>query len=142
MKIQNRTQEELVMKTKVNNDKEVIMTTQNKTQNELVMDKQYTKNINNNTFGNDFWWDNDECEKSVSNSKGRQFIFNDELVDVKIWLDKYMGSDLLYRWLIEQTEGKSEKTFTYQEITEKISEFRIEMDKRLTWEEENIGEVQ
>jgi hypothetical protein len=106
------------------------------------MNKQYTENINNNTFGNDFWWDNDECEKSVSNSKGRQFIFNDELVDVKIWLDKCMGSDLLYRWLILKTEGKSEKTFTYQEITEKISEFRIEMDKRLTWEEENIGEVQ
>ena len=37
MKIQNRTQEELVMKTKVNNDKEVIMTTPNKTQNELEM---------------------------------------------------------------------------------------------------------
>ena len=39
MKIQNRTQEELVMKTKVNNnnnnDKEVIMTKQNKTQKEL-----------------------------------------------------------------------------------------------------------
>jgi hypothetical protein len=105
------------------------------------MNNKYTEYINNNTFGNDFWWDNDECEKSVSNSKGRQFIFNDELVDVKIWLDKYMGSDLLYRWLIEQTEGKSEKTFTYQEITEKISEFRIEMDKRLTWEEENIEEV-
>ena len=106
------------------------------------MNKQYTENINNNTFGNDFWWDNDECEKSVSNSKGRQFIFNDELVDVKIWLDKYMGSDLLYRWLIEQTKENKDRTFTYQQITEKISEFRIEMDKRLTWEEENIGEVQ
>ena len=106
------------------------------------MNKQYTENINNNTFGNDFWWDNDECEKSVSNSKGRQFIFNDELVDVKIWLDKYMGSDLLYRWLIEQTKENKDRTFTYQQITEKISEFRIEMDKRLTWEEENIVEVQ
>tara|TARA_B100002003_G_scaffold199283_1_gene190189 strand:- start:335 stop:655 length:321 start_codon:yes stop_codon:yes gene_type:complete len=106
------------------------------------MNKQYTENINNNTFGNDFWWDNDECEKSVSNSKGRQFIFNDELVDVKIWLDKYMGSDLLYRWLIEQTKENKDRTFTYQQITEKISEFRIEMDKRLTWEEENIGKVQ
>ena len=105
------------------------------------MNNKYTEYINNNTFGNELWWDNDEVKKSVSNSKGRQFIFNDELVDVKIWLDKYMGSDLLYRWLIEQTEGKSEKTFTYQEITEKISEFRIEMDKRLTWEEENIEEV-
>ena len=106
------------------------------------MNKQYTENINNNTFGNDFWWDNDECEKSVSNSKGRQFIFNDELVDVKIWLDKYMGSDLLYRWLIEQTKENKDRTFTYQQITEKISEFRIEMDKRTTWEEENIGDVQ
>ena len=47
------------------------------------MNNKYTEYINNNTFGNDFWWDNDECEKSVSNSKGRQFIFNDELVDVK-----------------------------------------------------------
>ena len=106
------------------------------------MNKQYTENINNNTFGNDFWWDNDECERSVSNSKGRQFIFNDELVDVKIWLDKWMGSDLLYRWLIEQTKENKDRTFTYQQITEKISEFRIEMDKRTTWEEENIGDVQ
>ncbi len=106
------------------------------------MNNKYTEYINNNTFGNDFWWDNDECEKSVSNSKGRQFIFNDELVDVKIWLDKYMGSDLLYRWLIEQTKENKCRTFTYQEITEKIIEFEIEMDKRLTWEEENIGKVQ
>jgi hypothetical protein len=136
------TQKELEMKTKVNNDKEVIMTTQNRTQKELVMDKQYTEYINNNTFGNEFWWDNDEVKKSVSNSKGRQFLFSDDFVEMKIWLEKNMGSDLLYRWLILQTEGESEKTFTYQQITEKISEFRIEMDKRLNWEEENIGEVQ
>ena len=39
MTTQNRTQEELVMKTKVNNnDKEVIMTTNNRTQKELYRD--------------------------------------------------------------------------------------------------------
>ena len=38
--------------------------------------------------------------------------------------------------------SREDVSLTYQEITEKISEFRIEMDKRLTWEEENIGEVQ
>ena len=106
-----------------------------------IMNNKYTEYINNNTFGNELWWDNDEVKKSVSNSKGRQFLFFDDFVEMKIWLEKEMGSDLFYKWLILQTEGKSEKTFTYQEITEKISEFRIEMDKRLTWEEENIGEV-
>ena len=107
------------------------------------MNKKYTEYINNNTFGNELWWDNDEVKKSVSNSKGRQFLFFDDFVEMEIWLEKEMGSDFFYKWLIEQTEEKSENPslFTYQEITEKISEFRIEMDKRLTWEEENIEEV-
>ncbi len=53
MTTQNRTQEELVMKTKVNNnnnnnDKEVIMTTQNRTQKELEMN---TKIITKNPYG-------------------------------------------------------------------------------------------
>ena len=102
------------------------------------MNKQYTEYINNNTFGNELCWDNDEVKKSVSNSKGRQFLFFDEFVEMEIWLEKDMGSDFLYEWLVRQTEGKGEKTFTYKEITEKISEFRIEMDKRLIWEEEKL----
>ena len=108
------------------------------------MNNKYTEYINNNTFGNELWWDNDEVKKSVSNSKGRQFLFFDDFVEMEIWLEKEMGSDFFYKWLIEQTEEKSENPslFTYQEITEKISEFRIEMDKRTTWEEENIGDVQ
>jgi hypothetical protein len=54
MKIQNRTQDELKMKTKVNNDKEVIMTTQTETQKELSSEMKKVKDIPYNTI---FGWD-------------------------------------------------------------------------------------
>ena len=63
-----------------------------------------------------------------------------------------MGSEMFFRWLLKNTtkygvgilgeETREEVSLTYQEITEKIIEFEIEMDKRTIWEEENIGKVQ
>ena len=57
MTTQNRTQKELKMKTKVNNDKEVIMTTPNRTHKELVMDKKSVIKIEKlSPFGGDYFF--------------------------------------------------------------------------------------
>ena len=119
------------------------------------MNKKYTEYINNNTFGNKLSWIYDEDdEKYLPRENGQLFIFTygDCLVNLEIWLDKDMGSEMFYKWLKKTTtkygvgilgeETREDVSLTYQEITEKISEFRIEMDKRTTWEEENIVEVQ
>ena len=119
------------------------------------MNKQYTENIKNHPFGGElFWIDDEDDERLKPIPKGQLFQFTDKynLVNIEIWLEKYMGSEMFYKWLVKNTtkygvgilgeETREDVSLTYQEITEKISEFRIEMDKRLTWEEENIGEVQ
>tara|TARA_B100001971_G_C17765093_1_gene322117 strand:+ start:104 stop:475 length:372 start_codon:yes stop_codon:yes gene_type:complete len=119
------------------------------------MNNKYTEYINNNTFGNKLGWIYDEDdEKYLPRENGQLFIFTngDCLVNLEIWLDKEMGSEMFYKWLVKNTtkygvgilgeETREDVSLTYQEITEKISEFRIEMDKRTTWEEENIGDVQ
>ena len=131
------------------------MTTPNRTQKELEMNKQYTENIKNHPFGGElFWIDDEDDERLKPIPKGQLFQFTDKynLVNIEIWLEKYMGSEMFYKWLVKNTtkygvgilgeETREDVSLTYQEITEKISEFRIEMDKRLTWEEENIGDVQ
>jgi len=116
--------------------------------------KQYTEYINNNTYGKNLGWIYDDYEeKYLPRENGQLFLFTSEdcLVNLEIWLDKEMGSEMFFKWLKKNTikygvgilgeETREEVSLTYQEITEKISEFRIELDKRLTWEEENIGEV-
>ena len=119
------------------------------------MNKKYTEYINNNTFGNKLSWIYDDYdEKYLPRENGQLFLFlyDCDYLNLEIWLDKEMGSEMFYKWLVKNTtkygvgilgeETREDVSLTYQEITEKISEFRIEMDKRLTWEEENIGEVQ
>ena len=116
---------------------------------------KYTENIKNHPFGGELFWVYDEDdERTKPIPKGQLFTFVDKyhLVNIEIFLEKYMGSEMFFRWLLKNTtkygvgilgeETREEVSLTYQEITEKIIEFEIEMDKRTIWEEENIGKVQ
>ena len=92
---------------------------------------KYTENIKNHPFGGELLWistshpfNDEDYENGGSLPKGKVFGFVDKynLVKIEIFLEEYMGSEMFHKWLLKDTTG----FLTYQEITEKITEFKTE----------------